>query len=56
LWRVVAEHHKPGWCLLLPVAAVDAASGGFIVPFLFPDIEWDFRLPNVISISVSGHK
>ena len=35
---------------------VDAASGGFVVPFLHPDIEWDFRLPRVVSINVSGHK
>ena len=35
---------------------VDAASGGFVVPFLHPEIEWDFRLPRVVSINVSGHK
>jgi glutamate decarboxylase len=35
---------------------VDAASGGFVVPFLKPDVEWDFRLPRVVSINVSGHK
>ena len=35
---------------------VDAASGGFVVPFLHPDLEWDFRLPRVVSINVSGHK
>ncbi len=35
---------------------VDAASGGFIAPFLQPDIEWDFRLPLVKSINSSGHK
>ena len=35
---------------------VDAASGGFVVPFLHPDIAWDFRLPRVVSINVSGHK
>ncbi|MGD9619882.1 MAG: glutamate decarboxylase [Mycolicibacterium sp.] len=35
---------------------VDAASGGFVVPFLHPDVEWDFRLPRVVSINVSGHK
>lgn len=33
---------------------VDAASGGFIVPFLYQDLEWDFRLPLVKSINVSG--
>ncbi len=35
---------------------VDAASGGFILPFLNPELKWDFRLDNVISISTSGHK
>jgi glutamate decarboxylase len=35
---------------------VDAASGGFAVPFLHPDLVWDFRLPRVVSINVSGHK
>ena len=35
---------------------VDAASGGMIAPFIEPDLEWDFRLDNVWSISTSGHK
>jgi glutamate decarboxylase len=35
---------------------VDAASGGFVAPFLQPHLEWDFRLPWVKSINVSGHK
>lgn len=35
---------------------VDAASGGFVAPFLYPDLEWDFRLPLVKRINVSGHK
>ena len=35
---------------------VDAASGGFIAPFLYPDLEWDFRVPRVVSINTSGHK
>ncbi len=35
---------------------VDAASGGFTWPFLYPDSEWDFRLEQVRSINVSGHK
>ena len=35
---------------------VDAASGGFIMPFLYPEVKWDFRLNNVLSISTSGHK
>jgi glutamate decarboxylase len=35
---------------------VDAASGGFIAPFLDTDLEWDFRLDKVASINASGHK
>lgn len=35
---------------------VDAASGGFIAPFLQPKLEWDFRLKWVASINSSGHK
>ncbi len=35
---------------------VDAASGGFVAPFLSPELEWDFRIPRVQSINASGHK
>jgi glutamate decarboxylase len=35
---------------------VDAASGGFVAPFIDPELLWDFRLPQVVSINVSGHK
>lgn len=35
---------------------VDAASGGFVAPFVVPELQWDFRLEKVISINVSGHK
>ena len=35
---------------------VDAASGGFVWPFLYPESKWDFRLERVRSINVSGHK
>jgi glutamate decarboxylase len=35
---------------------VDGASGGFVAPFLQPDLEWDFRVPRVTSINASGHK
>jgi glutamate decarboxylase len=50
---VVANNEATG--LETPVH-VDAASGGFVAPFLQPDLEWDFRLPNIVSINVSGHK
>jgi glutamate decarboxylase len=35
---------------------VDAASGGFVAPFLDPELVWDFRLDRVQSINASGHK
>lgn len=35
---------------------IDAASGGFIAPFLHEDVVWDFKLPRVKSINASGHK
>jgi glutamate decarboxylase len=35
---------------------VDAASGGFVAPFVDPDLQWDFRIPRVASIQTSGHK
>jgi len=35
---------------------VDGASGGFVAPFIQPDLVWDFRLERVQSINASGHK
>lgn len=35
---------------------VDGASGGMFAPFINPELEWDFRLKNVVSINTSGHK
>ena len=35
---------------------VDAASGGFLAPFVEPELAWDFRLARVKSINTSGHK
>jgi glutamate decarboxylase len=35
---------------------VDGASGGFVAPFLAPDLAWDFRLERVRSINISNHK
>lgn len=35
---------------------VDAASGGFVAPFLEPDLHWDFRVCRVHSINTSAHK
>ncbi|EOR00804.1 hypothetical protein E3P92_01264 [Wallemia ichthyophaga] len=35
---------------------VDAASGGFVLPFAFPKHKWAFDVPRVHSINSSGHK
>jgi glutamate decarboxylase len=48
--RLQAEHGHD-----VPVH-VDGASGGFVAPFLQPNLEWDFRVPRVASINASGHK
>jgi len=50
---LVAKNAETGWDTPLHV---DGASGGFVAPFLHPDLRWDFRLPLVKSINVSGHK
>ena len=52
---MICELNKqnPNWDIPIHV---DAASGGFIAPFIDPDRVWDFRLPNVKSINASGHK
>ncbi len=44
---------RTGWDIPIHV---DGASGGFVAPFLQPDLEWDFRLKWVKSINTSGHK
>jgi glutamate decarboxylase len=50
LRRVKAEK---GWDIPIHV---DAASGGFIAPFSYPELKWDFGLEQVRSINVSNHK
>ncbi|KAF3431000.1 hypothetical protein FNV43_RR25730 [Rhamnella rubrinervis] len=50
---LLQKNKETGWDTPIHV---DAASGGFIAPFLYPELEWDFRLPLVKSINVSGHK
>jgi len=47
------QNAKTGWEVPMHI---DAASGGFVAPFLHPKLKWDFRLPLVKSINVSGHK
>ncbi|XP_057968757.1 glutamate decarboxylase 4-like [Malania oleifera] len=50
---LLEKNKRTGW--ETPIH-VDAASGGFVAPFVHPELEWDFRLPLVKSINVSGHK
>jgi len=50
---LVKQNEDTGWETPMHI---DAASGGFVAPFLHPDLKWDFRLPLVKSINVSGHK
>src|SRR5208337_1415820 len=50
---LMAVKRDKGWDIPIHV---DAASGGFILPFTKPDLKWDFRVPQVRSINVSGHK
>ncbi|KAL3618097.1 hypothetical protein CASFOL_038418 [Castilleja foliolosa] len=50
---LMKKNKETGWDTPIHV---DAASGGFIAPFLWPELGWDFRLPLVKSINVSGHK
>jgi glutamate decarboxylase len=45
--------NERGWRVPLHI---DAASGGFVIPFSQPELEWDFRLSQVRSINVSNHK
>ena len=44
---------EKGWDIPIHV---DAASGGFIAPFVFPSLKWSFELNRVKSITASGHK
>ena len=49
------DRYEAAFGVSVPVH-VDAASGGFIAPFIQPDLVWDFRLERVVSIQASGHK
>lgn len=41
---------EKGWDIPIHV---DAASGDFIAPLIYPDLKWDFRMEQVKSINVS---
>jgi glutamate decarboxylase len=49
------DKHQAETGLDIPIH-VDGASGGFLAPFIDPELVWDFRLPRVKSINTSGHK
>ncbi len=49
------DHLQASTGLDVPIH-VDGASGGFLAPFVDPDLVWDFRLPRVKSVNASGHK
>ncbi len=53
LVRKYNDEHEGGHELVIHI---DGASGGMFTPFTEPDLLWDFRLDNVVSISTSGHK
>jgi len=50
---LVETKNSRGWDIPIHV---DAAIGGFILPFSKPAFRWDFRLDQVKSINVSAHK
>ena len=50
---LVKYYKKTG--IFIPIH-IDAAIGGFVTPFLKPNLVWDFRLPHVKSANVSFHK
>ncbi len=52
--KKVAEYNQKNEHQL--VIHVDGASGAMFTPFVDPDLVWDFRLENVVSINTSGHK
>lgn len=51
--KIKEINEKTGWSIPLHV---DAASGGFVAPFIHPELKWDFILSEVKSINTSGHK
>lgn len=51
---LLAEHYRATGHFIS--IHVDAASGGFVAPFYYPNLVWDFRLPHVTSINISSHK
>ncbi|KAF5576934.1 glutamate decarboxylase [Fusarium pseudocircinatum] len=53
---IVLDNYEQSYGRSIPIH-VDAASGGFVAPFNGgKPSRWDFALPRVVSINVSGHK
>lgn len=50
---LVKIKNEKGWDIPIHV---DGASGGMVAPFVYPELLWDFRLEQVKSINISGHK
>jgi len=50
---LISIKEENGWDIPLHI---DGASGAFVVPFVEPELLWDFRLSQVKSINASGHK
>lgn len=50
---LVETKQTKGWDIPIHV---DGASGGFVVPFVQPELPWDFRLEQVRSVNLSNHK
>lgn len=51
--KIEEVNKKNGWNIVIHV---DGASGAMVAPFIYPDVKFDFRLKNVASINISGHK
>ncbi|MBN9287044.1 MAG: aminotransferase class V-fold PLP-dependent enzyme [Gammaproteobacteria bacterium] len=52
--KVLSEYYQSAGHFI-PIH-VDAASGGFIAPFYYPHLNWNFSLTHVKAINVSSHK
>ena len=50
---VTKMNKENGWSIVIHV---DGASGAMVAPFVYPGVKFDFRLENVASINISGHK
>lgn len=49
---LLVKNKENGWDVPIHI---DAASGGFVAPFINPDLEWDFRLANNYDLNKLNH-